>query len=109
MTDPHDPTRMANQPALTTSSGTVWIVVGALFALATAYPLSALLLFDPGASFVVALITAVAVVALYVMIVITRFTVPAGRKRLRRMAAFFLAMAAVAVVGLLVCAAIEWV
>ena len=102
-----DPTRMANQPSLTTSSGTVWIVIGALFLLASAYPLSALLWFDPGESFIVALITAVGMIVLYALLLVTRFTAPAGRRRLRRMAVFFIAMAALAVVGLLVCAAIE--
>ena len=114
MTDPRsesdkrrDPTRMANQPALTTSSGTVWIVIGALFVLASAYPLSALLVFEPGVAFPVAVVTAVVIVLLYALVVITRFTVPQGRRRLQLMAGFFIAMVALAIVGLFVCAAMQ--
>lgn len=116
MTDPRslpekrrDPTRMANQPALTTSAGTIWIVMGALFVLVSAYPLSALLVFEPGVAFPVAVVTAVVIVLFYVLVVITRFVVPQGRRRLRVMAGFFIAMVALAVVGLFVCAAMQWV
>ena len=103
-----DPTRMANQPALTTSSGSVWIVTGALFILAAAYPLSALLVFEPGSAFPVALATAIVMSVMYVLLVITRFAAPAGRRRLQLMAVFFIAMVALVVVGLLVCAAMQW-
>jgi len=103
-----DPTRMSNQPALTTSSGTIWIVVGALFVLVSAYPLSALLVFEPGVAFPVAVVTAVVIALSYALVVITRFVVPRGRRRLRVMAGFFIAMVALTVVGLLVCAAMQW-
>ena len=103
-----DPTLMANQPSLTTASGTIWIVVGALFVAACAYPMSALLFVEPGEAFPVAVVTAVVIVVLYLLIVATRFAVPRGRRRLRRMAAFFIAMVAVAVIGLFACAVIQW-
>lgn len=104
-----DPTRMANQPALTTSSGTIWIVMGALFVLVSAYPLSALLVFEPGVAFPVAVATACVIVVFYVLILITRFAVPQGRRRLQLIAGFFIAMVALAVVGLFVCAAMQWI
>ncbi|SJN36287.1 hypothetical protein FM104_09165 [Microbacterium esteraromaticum] len=114
MTDPRslpekrrDPTRMANQPALTTSSGTIWIVMGAVFVLISAYPLSALLVFERGAAFPAAVVTAIVTVVLYVLVVIMRFTVPQGRRRLQLMAGFFIAMVALTIVGLLICAAMQ--
>src|SRR5690606_22697238 len=114
MTDPRslpekrrDPTRMANQPALTTSSGTIWIVMGALFVLVSAYPLSALLVFERGAAFPMAVTTAAVIVAFYILILITRFAAPQGRRRLQLMAGFFIAMVALAIVGLLICAGMQ--
>jgi len=102
-----DPTRMANQPALTTSSGAVWIVVGALFVLASAYPLSALLVFEPGAAFPLAVATAATTIVLYVLILLAPLFLPRGRRRLRVMAGFFIAMVALAVVGLVACVALQ--
>ena len=102
-----DPTRMANQPALTTSSGAVWIIVGALFVLASAYPLSALLVFEPGAAFPLAVATAATILVLYVLIILTPLFVRRGRRRLRMMDAFFIAMVALAVVGLVACVALQ--
>lgn len=37
-----DPTKMANQPALRTSNGLVWLIMGGLFAAASLVPFAAL-------------------------------------------------------------------
>ncbi|WP_194421881.1 hypothetical protein [Microbacterium abyssi] len=103
-----DPTRMANQPALRSSDGTIWIVVAGLFALICLVPLSLLTVFDPRDSAAVAWVTAVLVIALYVALLATRWAVNARERRLRIMAGLMIAMAAVALIGLLTCAAIEW-
>ncbi len=102
-----DPTRMGNQPALTTSSGRSWLVMGALFALACCFPLSSLLVISPGRSFPVALTVAIAIGVCYLGMVIARFALPPGRRRLHAMAAGMIAMAAIALFGLLLCLLIE--
>jgi len=102
-----DPTRVTSQPALTTASGTSWVVVAALLAAACVFPLSSLLVVDPGPSLPVAVATAVAVGALLLTAVVLRFAVPAGRRRLRALAWCVIALAVVALAGLLVCLAIE--
>lgn len=101
-TEPGDPTRQREQPALTTSPGTVWLVVGGLFALVSLgvlVPMVAL----PGGG--VALAAAIIVAVLYVGMVVARFVAPPGRRRLGVLAVGMLAMARVALVGVLVGAA----
>ena len=96
-----DPTQVRNQPALTTSSGTIWLVVGGLFtaiALGVLVPMTAL---PPGG---VALGAAVADVVLYAVIVAARWLAPAGPIRLRLMAVAMLAIAAVSLGATLVVA-----
>lgn len=91
MTD--DPTRIRSQPALTTSSGRIWLIVGGIFAvisLAVLIPMTSMP--PPG----VALTGACVVVALYAAMVITRLLVERRRLRLGLMAIFMLVMAAVA-------------
>ena len=101
--------RMGDQPALQTSSGTVWIVVGALVLLATGAGLG-LLAFDPDGrpSAPMARGTIFVVAALYVLLVIFRFTGSPGPRRLRRIAACFLGMLGLAVLGAMICSGIEW-
>lgn len=103
-----DPTRMSNQPALRSSDGTIWVVVAGLFLLVCAFPLSLLTIVEPRSSAPVAWLTAVTIVILYALLVGARFRVPSGTRRLRFMAILMLAMAAVALIGLLICAGIEW-
>lgn len=103
-----DPTRMANQPALRSSEGTIWVVVGGLFALICLVPLGLLTVVDPRASAPVAWITAILVVVLYAALLVTRWVVGERERRLRTMAVLMVAMAAAALIGLMICAAIEW-
>lgn len=103
-----DPTRMANQPALRTSDGTIWIVVAGLFALICLVPLSLLTVVDPRRSAPVAWITAILVIVLYAMLLASRWIVDDRERRLKVMAVLMLAMAAVALFGMMTCAAIEW-
>jgi hypothetical protein len=94
-TEPVDPTRVREQPSLTTSTGAIWLIVGGLLtaiALAVLIPMSSL---PPRG---LALVAAIAIAALYVAMVITRLAVPAGRRRLGMLAAGMLLIAAIAVV-----------
>jgi len=105
---PSDPTRVTSQPALTTASGTSWVVVAALLAAASLFPLSALLIIDPGASFPLAVAVAVVIALLLITVIVLRLVIPAGRRRLRSMAWCTGALAAVALIGLFACLVIEW-
>lgn len=102
-----DPTKMANQPALRTSSGRVWIVVGALFAAASLVPFGLLIFAGDGRSRPIATVAAVLVVVLYALLLVCRFTLRPGPGRLRAMAACMLTMAGVALVGIWICAVVE--
>ncbi|MBN9612697.1 MAG: hypothetical protein J0H64_04410 [Actinobacteria bacterium] len=105
--DRRDPTRVLNQAALQTSSGRIWIVMGGLFALISLVPLSLLIFAGNGWSRGVAIPVAVTVIVLFAAIVLARFVLRPGPLRLRVMAACMLAMAAVALGGVLACAIIE--
>ncbi|QTV80925.1 hypothetical protein [Microbacterium sp. NIBRBAC000506063] len=100
-----DPTLMRNQPSLRTASGTVWVIIGALFVLACLIPL-ALIVLTGGPAVVAAVITIAVVLILYATIVVVRFSVPAGTRRLRTMAICLLGIAVVALAGMLLCVAI---
>ncbi len=87
-----DPTRMRDQPALTRSSGLIWLVVGGIFtAIALGVLIALVQLPPPG----VALIAAIVVAALYAGMWLVRFVVAPGRRRLGLLAAGMLAIAAV--------------
>ena len=103
-----DPTRMVNQPALRSSDGLIWMIVAGVFLLVCAAPLVLLTLVDPRASAPMAWITAIVLVGLYAALVTARGVVADRKRRLRLMAILMLAMAAVALLGLFVCAMIEW-
>lgn len=98
-----DPTLVRNQPALTTSTGRVWLILGGLFAavsLAVLIPMTAL---PPGG---VALSAAIVVGLLYAFMVAARLAVRPGRVRLGLMAAGMIAMAIVALGAVLI---VAWV
>lgn len=103
-----DPTRVTAQPALNTASGTSWVVVALLLAGACVFPLSALLAIDPGPSLPVAIAVAIVVGMLLMAVLVLRFAVPPGPRRLRAMAWCTGALAATALIGLFVCLVIEW-
>lgn len=100
-----DPTRVREQPALTTSTGAIWLIVGALFAavsLGVLIPMSSL----PGGT--VAIVAAIIVAALCLAMVVVRFAVPPGRRRLGMLAVGMLLMAAVALGAVLIVASASW-
>jgi len=93
MTD--DPTKMRNQPALTRSSGRIWLIVGGILtgvSLAVLIPMTRL---PPSG---VALAGAVVVAALYTSMIVVRLVVRSGRRRLAFLAAGMSAIALVALV-----------
>lgn len=96
-----DPTRQRDQPALTTSTGLVWLVVGGIFvaiSLAVLVPMATL----PQGG--VAIAAAVVIALLYAGMVVARLALPPGRRRLGLMATGMLLIAAVALVGTLIVA-----
>ncbi|MHA3682990.1 hypothetical protein ACXR2W_01850 [Leucobacter sp. HY1908] len=95
-----DPMRMGNQPALQTSTGALWLVMGALFAIITIGTLVAIALTTVGGAATVGWSTAATVLMLFLAMVIVRIVTKRGRRRLIWMAVFFLAMAAVALGGI---------
>lgn len=99
---------MINQPALQESSGTIWMVVGGLFLLAALVPLAALIFAGSGRSAGVAMVVSGLVIACYVVLLGARVVVTRRRVRLRTMAACMLTMAGVSLLGLVVCAILEW-
>lgn len=101
-----DPTKMKNQPAMRTSSGLIWIVMGGFFAVAAAVPFSLLIAGDRP-SHTVAMVILVIVAVLYVALITVRFVVQKRVARLRVMAACMLSMAAVALIGAWLCVTIE--
>jgi hypothetical protein len=97
----NDPTRVVNQPALTTSTGRSWLLLGGLFtliALGVLIPMTAL---PPRG---VALVAAILVAALYLGMLVVRATVPAGRRRLGMMASGMIGLALVSLVASIIVA-----
>jgi hypothetical protein len=91
----NDPTRLTNQPALTTSTGRSWLIVGGLF---TAIALGVLIPMTTLAPSGVALTGAIVVAALYLGMLVVRFTVAPGRRRLGLMASGMIGIALVSLV-----------
>ncbi len=100
---PLDPTRVTDQPALTTSRGRAWLVMGGLLALVSLGVLvpMAVLRMPPIA---VPGTAAVVVAVLYLCMIIVRLATPPGRLRLALLAADMLAMAFVALLAVLLVA-----
>lgn len=97
-----DPTRMANQPALRTSSGAVWLIVATIFTAVSLVPLIGIVR-SGGAAGTVALVTAIVLVLGLVAMVVIRLAVSSVRPRLRALAVCFLAMALLTLLGITVC------
>lgn len=102
-----DPMMMKNQPALRTSSGLIWVIMGTLFAAACLVPLAFLAFGGDGRSSAVAIATGIAVLVLYAALLIVRVAVRSRVVRLRAMAVCMLSMAGIAVIGLWICLLIE--
>jgi len=99
-----DPTAIGEQPALTTSSGTIWLVVAGIFTAIALVELAFMLTF--GNPLVV--VGLVLVAGQYLGILVTRFITPAGRLRLRIMAGLMLGIAGVSLIVVGVVAAERW-
>ncbi|MCU1526061.1 MAG: hypothetical protein JWO18_2955 [Microbacteriaceae bacterium] len=100
-----DPTRVRDQPSLRTSAGRIWLIMGGLFAVvALAILIPMLWLRASG----VATAGIVAVVTLYVVMIVVRFSVGNRRHRLGLLAACMITMAVVALVCVGVVTAVEW-
>lgn len=97
---PRDPTRVREQPMLTTATGTMWIIVGGLFAAISFALLVAMTALPPTG---VALTGAVVVAVAFVGMIVARWAVRPGRARLWMLASGMIIMAiAVVVAGLIV-------
>jgi hypothetical protein len=100
-----DPTKVRNQPALTRGPGNTWLVIGALMTVISGLIFAfALNLHPPG----LALSGLLAVVALFIGMVIARFTIPTDRVRLGTLAVLLLLLAAIALVCLGIITWTEW-
>lgn len=94
MTEPGpepDPTWIRNQPSLTTSSGTIWLVVGGIFA-----AIAVALLVAMGSLHPLGYWAASIIALFYAGMLLVRAWVRRQRLRLGLLAALMLAMAAVA-------------
>ncbi|MFB2597815.1 hypothetical protein ACEXQE_08490 [Herbiconiux sp. P17] len=94
-----DPTKVTNQPSLTTSTGKIWLILGAVMA---AIAVGLLWALQQVNSTGVAIVGIVVILLLYVAMVEVRLLVRGGRLRLILMAVCFGAIAAVALVCVLV-------
>lgn len=96
MTDPEDPTKMRNQPALTTSHGLEWLVIGAISAVICIV----VLLFQlPSAA---AVTGAVSVFVIFMGMLVVRFGIARLKLRLRLLAVLLGLMLLVTLVDLIV-------
>ena len=103
-TPDRDPTRVRSQPALTTSTGRIWLIAGAALCFVALIVLAFLTSLDPRtATFGIVL-----VVALYVAMVVARILVAEPWARLAVMAVAMLAIAAVALTCVGLIASHEW-
>ena len=100
--EPIDSRRISDQPALRSSSGTIWIVAGGIFLVVIAGVLLAVASAG-GPAVPTAITTIVIAVVLYLVLLIARFAVRPGRVRLWVMAGAMIGMAVASLVGLLLC------
>ena len=99
-----DPTRMGDQPALRTSSGGIWLVVGGALAVLCVALLLGLNSLQPP----VGLIGAGVVLVLYVFMVAAVLAIPARRARLVTLACLMIAIAIVGLVFVLIINTTQW-
>lgn len=101
-----DSTLVRNQPALQTSSGAIWLVVGALFVAVSLIPFI-LIIVDGGPAVITASVASGIMLVLYLSMLIIRFATGPGRRRLRGLAACLLAIAVVGLGGMLLVVALQ--
>jgi hypothetical protein len=100
-----DPTALREQPSLTTSTGAIWLVVGGLFvavALGLLIPMSTL----PTGT--IAVLAAFTIALLYAGMLVAKFAIPPGRRRLATLATGMLLIAAISLGAVLFVAAGAW-
>lgn len=102
-----DPTKVMNQPALRSSNGRVWLIMGALFAAVAMVPFGLLAFAGSGRSAGIAILAGALILGLYLGMIVVRIVIKRRVVRLRVMAVCMLTMAAVALVGVWVCMTIE--
>ncbi len=103
--DPDDPTKVRNQPSLTTSSGRIWLVTGGIFTIVSVAVLFFLRGTEPPG---LAETSIVVDVLLYAGMLLCVAWVTRPRLRLGLLAGLMLAIAAMSLVGILVIAWTEW-
>ena len=105
MTSSVDPTRLREQPSLTTSTGAIWLIVGGLFTAVSLGVLIPMMLLPPAG---LALVAAIVIAVLYAAMVVTRLAVPPGRRRLGILATGILLIAAIALVVAAIVMVVTW-
>jgi hypothetical protein len=89
------PTRVRDQPSLTTSTGKSWLILGGLLSVVAIAVLVPLLSQPPAG---IALFGLCAIVALYAAMIVVRLNARPGRGMLAWLAAFMIAIAVIGVV-----------
>ena len=102
---PRDPTRVREQPSLTTASGSQWLLVAGAFALISLIVVVPMITMSPAG---LAVGAAIAIVVLYAGMVVARAVIPPGRRRLGTLAAGMLLIAGIALVTVAIVAATAW-
>ena len=103
--DTRDPTAIRAQPALTTSSGAIWLIVGGLFVAVSLVVLIPMATLPSGT---VAVVASIVIGLLYLGMLVAPLAVPAGRRRLGVLATGMLLIAAIALGAVLFVAAGTW-
>lgn len=98
---------MSNQPALRTSSGNIWLICSSIFVVLCLIPLVSIAM-SGGNAATVALVCTVLLIALLAAAFVVRFGVPPYLGRLRWLAMCMLAMALVALLGMVLCVMLVW-
>jgi hypothetical protein len=100
--EPIESRRISDQPALRSSSGTIWIVAGGIFLIIVGGVLTAIIV--TGSTAVPTAITTIVIAGvLYLILLIARFVFRPGRVRLWVMAGAMIGMAVASLIGLVLC------
>ncbi|WP_181276185.1 hypothetical protein [Brevibacterium oceani] len=100
--EPIESRRISDQPALRSSSGTIWIVAGGIFLIVVGSVLTAIIV--TGSTAVPTAITTIVIAGvLYLILLIARFVFRPGRVRLWVMAGAMIGMAVASLIGLVLC------
>lgn len=100
----NDPNRVRSQPSLTTSTGMVWLVLGTVLAAVCVAVLLGLVGLAPG----IAWSGVVTVALLYAALLVIRFAVGPGPRRLTALASVFGAIALVTLICVVLISGAAW-